>query len=75
MPEVVEFSSPTITQSDYENVRLDPLHTVTISSAPGAGNASVNTYFFYTSPALNGVDYPALVKVWDNDVDVIYDSV
>ena len=24
---------------------------------------------------LNGKDYPALVKLWDNDVDAIYDTI
>jgi len=75
VPDIVELSRPRITQSEYADVRLDPTHTVTISAALVAGNVSVIKYFIYRDPALNGEDYPALVKVWDNDVDAIYDSI
>jgi len=73
MPQALELSRPRITQAQ-PGVRLDPQYTITISSVSVAGNADVR-YVICRDLALRGEDYPALVKVWDNDVDAIYDTV
>ena len=72
MPQVVELSKPRITQSDAR-VQLDLRYTITVSSIAAAGNADVK-YYVYRDRALKGEEYPALVRVWDNDVDDIYDT-
>jgi hypothetical protein len=72
MPQALELSRPRITQAQ-PGVRLDPQYTITISSVSVAGNADVR-YVICRDRALRGEDYPALVTVWDNDVDAIYDT-
>ena len=40
-----------------------------------AGTAETNTSFFiFDEPFLRGEDYPALVRIWDNEEDDIYDN-
>jgi hypothetical protein len=72
MPQAVELSGPRITQAQ-PGVQLYARYTITISSISVAGNADVR-YVICRDRALRGEDYPALVRVWDNDVDAIYDT-
>jgi hypothetical protein len=52
---------------------------LTNTQLPDAFNAFLITSIIYAGPRLviplRGEDYPALVRVWDNDVDAIYDSI
>lgn len=36
----------------------------------GPGNAQLGSF-----APLRGEDYPALVRLWDNDVDAVYDTI
>ena len=53
--------------------------TLYISGSAFSSNIAVplSEEVAFLSPVkpLRGEDYPALVKVWDNDVDAIYDTV
>lgn len=72
MPEVVELQKPVLVQTDSGKLEMH-FSSSTISDSV-AGSADVH-YYFYDDHALKGEDYPALVRVWDNDDDAIYDAI
>ena len=73
MSPVLEMEKPRLVLAD--GAQLDVKSSVAVSGSTAAGSVDV-AYFVMQEPTpLEGEDYPALVKVWDNDVDAIYDTV
>ena len=65
----------TAKDSSIESIKL---YVDTLTSSEPTGDSTHNLNLFdepVRDNALRGEDYPALVRVWDNDVDAaIYDS-
>ena len=65
----------TAKDSSIESIKL---YVDTLTSSESTGDSTHNLNLFdepVRDNALRGEDYPALVRVWDNDVDAaIYDS-
>ena len=69
MPRIVELQGPRLIQSDSATLEASS----TIATVAVAGSIDVS-YYIFDDHALSGEDYPALVRVWDNDADAIYDT-
>lgn len=67
----VELEKPRVIEP--ANVRLDD-SSVTVLTQTVAGSIEVRFLIIQAPPFLRGEDYPALVRVWDNDDDAVFDS-
>ena len=57
-----------------ENESLDKRLVAVSVRATSAGSDYANIAYFIWQPFLRGEDYPALVNVWDNKDDDIFDE-
>lgn len=73
MPPAINLGRPQLVQSDG-GVELDRRTSIAVGSALTAGSDDVSYFVYKSADALRGEDYPALVRVWDNDTDALYDT-
>ena len=69
MAPVIDLERPRLIESKDATLAESSRAVVTVTAA---GSDEVRLFPF--APFLRGEDYPALVRVWDNDDDAIFDT-
>jgi hypothetical protein len=69
MAPVIDLERPRLIESKDATLAESSMAVVTVTTA---GSDEVRVVV--VAPFLRGEDYPALVRVWDNDDDAIFDT-
>lgn len=70
MTQVIELEQATLVEAADRGTRV--VISISVATTSSAGNSALNTFDVRTS--LDGEAYPALVAVWDNDDDAVFDE-
>ena len=74
MAPVIDLEKPRLIYSRSKEVTLAESSGAVVTVTEAEVRVSVVGSLLVEAPFLRGEDYPALVRVWDNDDDAIFDT-
>jgi hypothetical protein len=74
MAPVIDLEKPRLIYSRSKEVTLAESSGAVVTVAEAEVRVAVVGPLLVEAPFLRGEDYPALVRVWDNDDDAIFDT-